>query len=232
MQVIPATSVRRGFGQTGGATRGGPRRSRCSSRSAPSSSTRPGRRSRTRTTPSARTSRRSTRRSSSAPRRTRWFGPKPGWWPASLPFSPALLILPFPGPLPLHLLLLPRRLLQVVLGRSAGLRRRRAAEELPGRALVPADPAERASLLHVGRAGVHRVPAAWDVWKALWFTDPATGADDVRHRRRHAGARGQRRAARLLHLGLPRAAPRRRRPAGRGVEVAGLRLRVRVRRAA
>jgi hypothetical protein len=26
-----------------------------------------------------------------------WFGPKPDWWPAVLPFSPALLILPFPG---------------------------------------------------------------------------------------------------------------------------------------
>jgi hypothetical protein len=25
------------------------------------------------------------------------FGPKPGWWPALLPFSPALLILPFPA---------------------------------------------------------------------------------------------------------------------------------------
>ena len=25
------------------------------------------------------------------------FGPQPGWWPAWLPFSPALLILPFPG---------------------------------------------------------------------------------------------------------------------------------------
>jgi hypothetical protein len=26
-----------------------------------------------------------------------WFGPKPGWWPSVLPFSPALLILPFPA---------------------------------------------------------------------------------------------------------------------------------------
>ena len=26
-----------------------------------------------------------------------WFGPKPEWWPLWLPFSPALLILPFPG---------------------------------------------------------------------------------------------------------------------------------------
>ena len=26
-----------------------------------------------------------------------WFGPKPAWWPGLLPFSPALIILPFPG---------------------------------------------------------------------------------------------------------------------------------------
>jgi hypothetical protein len=26
-----------------------------------------------------------------------WFGPKPMWWPTLLPFSPALIILPFPG---------------------------------------------------------------------------------------------------------------------------------------
>ena len=26
-----------------------------------------------------------------------WFGPKPSWWPGILPFSPALLILPFPA---------------------------------------------------------------------------------------------------------------------------------------
>lgn len=26
-----------------------------------------------------------------------WFGPQPNWWPAWLPFSPALIILPFPA---------------------------------------------------------------------------------------------------------------------------------------
>ena len=26
-----------------------------------------------------------------------WFGPKPAWWPGFVPFSPALIILPFPG---------------------------------------------------------------------------------------------------------------------------------------
>ncbi len=26
-----------------------------------------------------------------------WFGPRPGWWPSWLPFSPALIILPVPA---------------------------------------------------------------------------------------------------------------------------------------
>ncbi|MGH7559485.1 MAG: hypothetical protein ACRENB_00540 [Gemmatimonadales bacterium] len=26
-----------------------------------------------------------------------WFGPRPAWWPAGVPFSPALIILPFPA---------------------------------------------------------------------------------------------------------------------------------------
>ena len=52
------------------------------------------------------------------------LGPKPGWWPGLLPFSPALIILPFPGSVSVHLLLLSRRLLQGVLGRSGELRGR------------------------------------------------------------------------------------------------------------
>src|SRR5687767_2125325 len=36
-----------------------------------------------------------------------------------------------PGVVPVHLLLLPRRLLQIILGRPAGVRGRRAAQELP-----------------------------------------------------------------------------------------------------
>ena len=63
-----------------------------------------------------------------------------------------------PRPVPLHLLLLPRRVLQVVLGRSAVMRRRRAAHALPRRELAAADPPERPPLLHVGGAGLHRLP--------------------------------------------------------------------------
>ena len=54
---------------------------------------------------------------------------------------------------PLHVLLLSRRVLQSVLERSAVLHRRRAAEELLGRELVSARPAER-SPLHAVHLGV------------------------------------------------------------------------------
>ena len=81
-----------------------------------------------------------------------WFGPKPGWWPALAAVLAGAADPAVPRALPVHLLLLPRRLLQGVLGRPAVLRRRRAAHELLGRALVPADPAERPPLLPVRRA--------------------------------------------------------------------------------
>ena len=50
-------------------------------------------------------------------------------------------------PLPAYLLLLPRRLLQIILGRSSGLCRGRAAQDLSGRAKLSADSAEFPSLL-------------------------------------------------------------------------------------
>ena len=61
-----------------------------------------------------------------------WFGPKPGWLArvaAVLAGAPDPAV---PGALPVHLLLLPRRLLQGVLGRSAVVRRRRAAHRATG----------------------------------------------------------------------------------------------------
>ena len=57
-----------------------------------------------------------------------WFGPKPAWWPGWLPFSPGAPDPAVSRALPAHLLLLSRRVLQGVLGRPAGVRRRRAAE--------------------------------------------------------------------------------------------------------
>ena len=54
-----------------------------------------------------------------------------------------------------HLLLLSRRLLQGVLGRSARLHGRRTAQDLSRRALVPAHHAECASLFSLPRADYH-----------------------------------------------------------------------------
>ena len=58
---------------------------------------------------------------------------------------------------------------------------------LPRRELVSADPAERPPLLPLPRAAVPACSCRTTSWKALWFTDPATGHESVRHRRRHAG---------------------------------------------
>ena len=113
-----------------------------------------------------------------------WFGPQPDWWPGLLPFSPALLILPFPGLLPLHLLLLPRRLLQGVLGRSAGCAVGEPRKGYLGEHSFPL------ILQNVHRyflyvALVFIVVLSYDVWLALWFAEPGDRAERVRHRRRH-----------------------------------------------
>src|SRR4026207_1693017 len=71
-----------------------------------------------------------------------WFGPKPGWWPGWLGFSPAPPVPPLPRDLRGHLLLRPWRLLQGVLGGSPRVRGRRAPHPIPGRVLLPADRAE------------------------------------------------------------------------------------------
>ena len=76
-----------------------------------------------------------------------------------------------PRSLPLHLLLLSRRLLQVVLGRPAGLRRRRAARSYWGEQSFPL------ILQNVHRyfmwiAVIFLFMLSYDVWLALWFTDP------------------------------------------------------------
>ena len=123
-------------------------------------------------------------------RRTRWFGPKPG-----VVAGVAAVLARAADPavsraVPPHLLLLPRRLLQGVLGRPARLRRRRAAEAVPGRGLVPADPAEHPPLLPVRRAALPPGAAPRRVEGALVHR-PRHRPDVVRHRRGHAGARAR-----------------------------------------
>ena len=155
----------------------------------------------------ARTSRRSTRRCSSATARTAGSGRKPGWWPAALPFSPALLILWAPGGFRFTCYYYRGAYYKAFWADPPSLRRRRAAQ-----AAICGENSFPLILQNIHRyflylALLFLVVLAYDVWKAMWFADPATGAQRVRHRRRHARAGRQRRAARRLHARLPFAPP-------------------------
>jgi hypothetical protein len=107
-----------------------------------------------------------------------WFGPQPAWWPALLPFSPALLILPFPG-----------------LFRFTCYYYRGAYYKAFWADPVSCAVGEPRGTSYWGERwfplilqNVHRYFAyiavvfiallAYDVWLALWFTDPATGQTD------------------------------------------------------
>ena len=103
-----------------------------------------------------------------------WFGPKPGWWPGWLVFSPALLILPFPG------------LFRVTCYYYRGAYYKAFWADPP--ACAVGEPRKQ----YLGEAAfplivqnIHRyflyvalfflVVLTYDVYQALWFTDPTTG---------------------------------------------------------
>ena len=106
--------------------------------------------------------------------RTAWFGAKPGWWPGLLPFSPALIILPFPG------------LFRVTCYYYRGAYYKAFWADPPSCAVGEPRKSywgERTFPLIV--QNIHRyfmyvallflIFLAHDVWKALWFDDGAGG---------------------------------------------------------
>jgi hypothetical protein len=107
-----------------------------------------------------------------------WFGPKPGWWPGWLVFSPALLILPFPG------------LFRVTCYYYRGAYYKAFWADPP--ACAVGEPRTR----YRGEASfplivqnIHRyflyvalfflLVLSYDVYQALWFTDPVTGRTEL-----------------------------------------------------
>ena len=105
-----------------------------------------------------------------------WFGPKPGWWPAWLVFSPALLILPFPG------------LFRVTCYYYRGAYYKAFWADPP--ACTVGEPRKRYRGEHsfpLIVQNIHRyflyialfflIVLAYDVYRALWFTDPTTGRE-------------------------------------------------------
>ena len=85
-----------------------------------------------------------------------WFGPKPAWWPASLPFSPALLILPFPGGFRFTCYYYRGAYYKAFWADPPSCAVGEPRKGYLRRELVPADPAERPPLLPLRRARLHR----------------------------------------------------------------------------
>ncbi len=106
-----------------------------------------------------------------------WFGPKPAWIPAWVPFSPALLILPFPG------------LFRVTCYYYRGAYYKSFWADPPACAVgEPRGSYRGEQSFPLILQNIHRYfmwvavlflfILSYDVWLALWFVDPATGVPE------------------------------------------------------
>ena len=143
-----------------------------------------------------------------------WFGPKPSIWPSWLPFSPALLILPFPG------------LFRFTCYYYRGAYYKAFWADPPSCAVgEPRKGYRGENSFPLILQNVHR----YFLFIALGFLvaararrvegdvvcRPGDGSRELRHRRGHHRPGDQRRAARRLYARLPLAAARDRRQARR-----------------
>jgi hypothetical protein len=103
-----------------------------------------------------------------------WFGPKPGWWPGIVPFSPALIILPFPA------------LFRFTCYYYRGAYYKGFWSDPPNCSVgEPRKGYRGEASFPLILQNVHRyffyialifiVILTYDVWKALWFIDRVTG---------------------------------------------------------
>ena len=137
----------------------------------------------------ARTSRRSTRRSCSATRRTPGSGPSPAGGRRSLPFSPALLILPFPGGFRFTCYYYRGAYYKAFWADPPSCAVGEPRKSYSARTRFPLILQNvHRYFLYIALV-VHRSCSPTTSWKALWFDEPGHRRARVRHRRRHARAR-------------------------------------------
>src|SRR4029450_10650400 len=103
-----------------------------------------------------------------------WFGPKPAWWPALLPFSPALLILPFPGGFRFTCYYYRGAYYKAFWADPPSCAVGEPRARYRGENSLPLI-LQNAHRYFLYAAVVFLFILAHDVWKALWFADPATG---------------------------------------------------------
>ena len=103
-----------------------------------------------------------------------WFGPRPGWWPLWLPFSPAMLILWAPGGFRLTCYYYRGAYYKAFWADPLNCTVGEPRHTYRGEKKFPL------ILQNIHRyflylALIFLVFLSHDVWKALWFADPATG---------------------------------------------------------
>ncbi len=144
-----------------------------------------------------------------------WFGPFPAWWPAFIPASPALLILPIPGGFRFTCYYYRGAYYKAFWADPPSCAVGEPRKGYWGEHSFPLilQNAHRyvlfITLAVLGHPGLGRVEG--DV------VPRSRRRDALRDRRRHARARRQRRAARQLRVRLPLAPPRHRRQVRRAV---------------
>lgn len=106
-----------------------------------------------------------------------WFGPKPEWWPGLLPFSPALLILPFPGGFRLTCYYYRGAYYKAFWADPPSCAVGEPRKGYRGENSFPLI-LQNVHRFFMWVAIVFIAFLAWDVWKALWFVNPATGAEE------------------------------------------------------
>ncbi len=104
------------------------------------------------------------------------LGPKPGWWPLWLPFSPALLILWAPGGFRFTCYYYRGAYYKAFWGDPPSCTVGEPRQTYRGEASFPLI-IQNIHRYFLFLAMIFIVVLTWDVWKAMWFVDPATGKE-------------------------------------------------------
>src|SRR5262249_28901764 len=103
-----------------------------------------------------------------------WFGPKPGWWPSFIPFSPAIIILPVPALFRFSCYYYRGAYYKAFWADPPGCTVGEPRQKYPGERYFPL------SLQNLHRYGLllsamFLVILAKDAFDAFWFTNASTG---------------------------------------------------------